>query len=26
MQGKQQSQFSARAVPYAPKRKGWFDR
>jgi len=25
MQGKQQSQFSARAVPYAPKRKGWFD-
>jgi len=25
MQGKQQSQFSARAVPYAPKPKGWFD-
>src|SRR5437660_1619247 len=25
MQGKQQSQFSARAMPYAPKRKPWFD-
>jgi iron(III) transport system permease protein len=25
MQGKQQSQFSARAVPYAPKPKTWFD-
>jgi iron(III) transport system permease protein len=25
MQGKQQSQFSARAVPYAPKPKAWFD-
>ncbi|MEP7182703.1 MAG: putative 2-aminoethylphosphonate ABC transporter permease subunit [Betaproteobacteria bacterium] len=25
MQGKQQSQFSARAVPYAPKPKPWFD-
>ena len=25
MQGKQQSQFSARAVPYVPKRKPWFD-
>jgi len=25
MQGRQQSQFSSRAVPYAPKPKGWFD-
>ncbi len=25
MQGKQQSQFSARAVPYVPKKKPWFD-
>jgi len=25
MQGKQQSQFSARAVPYVPKPKPWFD-
>jgi len=25
MQGRQQSQFSARAVPYAPKRAPWFD-
>ena len=25
MQGKQQSQFSARGVPYAPKPKPWFD-
>src|SRR6266699_3734463 len=25
MQGRQQSQFSARAMPYAPKRKPWFD-
>jgi iron(III) transport system permease protein len=25
MQGRQQAQFSARAVPYAPKPKGWFD-
>ncbi len=25
MQGRQQSQFSARAVPYVPKQKPWFD-
>jgi iron(III) transport system permease protein len=25
MQGRQQSQFSARAVPYVPKKKPWFD-
>jgi iron(III) transport system permease protein len=25
MQGRQQSQFSARAVPYAPKPRAWFD-
>ena len=25
MQGKQHSQFSARAVPYVPKKKPWFD-
>src|SRR5437763_5190062 len=25
MQGRLQSQFSSRAVPYAPKPKGWFD-
>src|SRR5437899_708413 len=25
MQGKQQSQFSSRAVPYAPKPNAWFD-
>lgn len=25
MQGRQQSQFSARAVPYAPRKKAWFD-
>ena len=26
MQGRQQAQFSARAVPYAPKPTPWFDR
>ena len=25
MQGRQQSQFSSRAVPYVPKKKPWFD-